>query len=424
MSDQPLRSSSLEEVAAGVDRTWRERGLPRELLERARGMHISNTQLDRMLSWNAPAERFLERMEEEIHWADLLLNGTMRFRQVTLADNDAFCALWAHSPEPIGEWDVTAERGPNAFAQFQLQERPVLNALFDQGQMVACVSFALRDTLVGGERISVRYGQAMRVHQDHRRHGYAHWVRSLPGAVGISRPTQIQYDYIRSHNMNMAQWNQKYMPKVDSVPVRDDEVPGIPVTVLQYPARRATGAAKAVRLARSEDIERCVYLINRTHAGRDLFRPYTPEFLTERLDIPSAETVPPGWRPAYCRDDFYVVERGGAIVACAGLWDRGRDLRERWRHRETGEERVISVAALLDIGCAEGHEQALADLIEDFIGMTGALGRDYLLAPLETLPNVEGLLAHNEPVPETRYLQWRGETPAITAPTHLDLVYW
>ena len=35
--------------------------------------------------------------------------------------------------------------------------------------------------------------------------------------------------------MTMAQWNQKYMPKVDTVPVRQDEVPGIPITVLQYP---------------------------------------------------------------------------------------------------------------------------------------------------------------------------------------------
>lgn len=383
-------------------------------------MHISNTQLDRMLFWNAP----LERIEEEIRWADQLNNGTMRFRQLTAADNDEFCSLWANSPEEIGEWDVTAERGPNGFAQFELQERPVLNALFDGPVMVASVSFSLRNTIVGGERISVRYGQAMRVHKDHRRHGYAHWVRSLPWAVGINRQTQIQYDYIRAKNMTMDQWNRKYMPKVKSVPVREDEVPGIPVTVLQYPARAATSGSRAIRSARQEDIEACVTVINRTHAGHDLFRPYTTEFLTDRLDVGLPDTGPHGWKPAHCLDDFYVVERGGVIVACAGLWDRGRDLRERWRHRETGEERLISVAALLDIGFAEGHEDELAALIEKLISVTHSLGRDYLVAPLEALPTIEALLGRNRPVREKRYLQWRGETPSITVPTHLDLVYW
>jgi hypothetical protein len=114
----------------------------------------------------------------------------------------------------------------------------------------------------------------------------------------------------------------------------------------------------------------------------------------------------------------------GAIVACAGLWDRGRDLRERWRHRETGDERVVSIAALLDIGFAEGHEDELGALVEKLIGVTHSLGRDYLIVPLEALPRVEALLARNRPVRETRYLQWRAEKPSITAPMHVDLVYW
>ena len=96
-------------------------------------------------------------------------------------------------------------------------------------------------------------------------------------------------------------------------------------------------------------MERCVELINRTHAGRDLFRPYTAEFLADRLDEGFWGARPPGWVPVYRWEDMRVIERGGEIVACAGLWDRGRDLRERWRHRETGDERTISTAALLDI---------------------------------------------------------------------------
>ena len=400
---------------------FRERGWPQELLERAAALHVSFEQLRRAIFvWNAP----LERVEQEIGWASRVIEGPIRFRQLTVADNEQFCELWANAPEEIGEWDVTVLRGPNGFAQFQLQERPALNGLFDGGQMVACVSFALRNTLVAGERLSVRYGQAMRVHNDHRRHGYAHWVRSIPWAVGIERFTQVQYDYLRSRNMTMERWNKKFMPDIESVPKREDEVPGIPVDVIQYPARASSGGNTGIRTATPADVERCAALINRTHAGRDLFRPYTPEFLADRLDEGFWGARPPGWVSVYCWDDMRVIERGGEIVACAGLWDRGRDLREHWRHRETGAERTISATALLDIGYAEGHEESLAALIEHLIGETLALERDYLLAPLESLPEVAALLVSHEPVAETRYLQWRTNTPVITRPTYLDLVYW
>jgi hypothetical protein len=413
-------ASADEPMSQTVERLWQERGLPRALLADARKLHVPDTQLRRMLHWNATQERF----ELELHWAGQLLNGTIRSRQVTVADNDAFCELWANAPEEIGEFVVTAERGPNAFAQFELQERPVVNALFDGPTMVACVSFSNRITIVGGQRLSVRYGQAMRVHKDHRRHGYANWVRSLPWAVGLNMWTAVQYDYIRGRNMTMERWNRKNMPDVDSVPKREDDVPGTPVTVLQYPAKRASGSDERIRIARPDDVERCAAIINRTHAGRDLFRPYTAEFLADRL---YPDYVPPGppvpSRP-YTFDDFYVLERAGQIVACAGAWDRGRDVRERWQHRETGAERLQSVVSLLDVGFAEGCEDAIAALIEHLIGLTAELGRDYLVAPLETLPVVARLLDGYAPVPETRYLQWRTESPSLAAPAHLDLAYW
>jgi hypothetical protein len=400
---------------------FRERGWPTEVIERAVAIGVPTRQLRNMtLVWNAPLERF----EQEIGWAERVLDGPIRYRQLTMADNEQFCELWANSHEEIGDWDVTVLRGPNGFAQFELQERPVLNGLFDRVQMVACVSFSLRNTIVGGERLSVRYGQAMRVHKDHRRHGYAHWVRSIPWAVGIARFTQVQYDYLRARNMTMERWNKKFMPNVDSVPKREDEVPGIPVTVLQFPATATGGGSETIRTATPADIEQCVRLINRTHAGRDLFRPYTAEFLADRLDEGFWGARPPDFVTVYRWDDMRVLERAGEIVACAGLWDRGRDLREHWRHRETGAERTVAATALLDFGHAEGHAEALAALIDHLVGETHALGRDFLLAPLESLPDVAQMLASREPVPETRYLQWRTDTPAITSPTYVDLGYW
>ena len=223
---------TIEDRRKEVDRQWAERGWPGDLLARARQLHISEEYMQRWFRWDAT----LERAQEEVTWAERLQEGSIRFRQLTFADNEAFCELWANSPEQIGDWDVTVERGPDGFASFELQERPVLNGLFDEGVMVACVSFSLRHTIVGGQRISVRFGQAMRVHNAHRGKAYAHWVRSLPWAIGINLPTRVQYDYIRARNMTMEKWNKKFMPEIGSVPKREDDVPGVPVTVLQIPA--------------------------------------------------------------------------------------------------------------------------------------------------------------------------------------------
>ena len=404
---------------ASLGERWAAAGLPAEKLERARALGISERSLAQLVSWQRP-----ERIDEEIEWADRLHNGSMTFRQLTPADDDAFRALWANSAEAIGDWDVTVERGENPFAQFELQQRPVLNGLFDGTTMVACVSFAVRRTVVGGREIIVHYGQAMRVHNEHRGRQYAHWVRSLPWAVGLGRATHLQYDIIRGGNMTMEGWNRKFMPDVASVPKRDGGVPGVPVTVLQYEATPPAGANDGVRPARDGDIDRCVSLINRTHAGRDLFRPHTLASLMERLDAGLTGEFRGPWNPPYSMKDFYVLERGGEVLACAGLWDRGRDVWERWRHRETGEERVLAGTALLDYGFAEGHERALKALIEHLIGVTHSLGRAYLVAPLETLPEVAALLEARRPIAETRYLQWRAEQPALTPPPYLDLVYW
>src|SRR5439155_22010818 len=127
-------------------------------------------------------------------------------------------------------------------------------------------------------------------------------------------------------------------------------VPGTPVTVLQYP-RHPFGsdpAAAGIRKARRGDIRRCAALINRTHKGLDLFRPYTVEFLQTRLDEGFWGPRPQWWNPTYTWHDFFVLEEEGKVVACAGLWDRGANMREVWRRRETGEEKTVEGTKVLD----------------------------------------------------------------------------
>jgi hypothetical protein len=232
---------------------------------------------------------------------------------------------------------------------------------------------------------------------------------------------------MRTQNFAVVGWWKKYVPDFwENIPEKEGEVPGVRVTVLQYPARAFDGDATTIRKAREDDIDRCVELINRTHEGLDLFRPYSHDYLRDRLDDGfwgDPMTWFNVWEHVYGWDEYYVMERDGRVVACAGLWDRGRDARDRYRHKETGEERVVSVTSLLDFGFAEGHEASMAQLIAFLIGETERLGRDFLVAPLEQLPQVAAHLEQYEPVPETRALRWELTDPPMTKP-HIDLSYW
>ena len=102
----------------------------------------------------------------------------------------------------------------------------------------------------------------------------------------------------------------------------------------------------------------------------------------------NAELKTPWWTPTYGWPDFYVVEVDGKPVACAGLWDRGRDVREVWHHPASGVARTSSVTNLLDFGFAAGHEASMTRLLGFLLGRTHTLGRDALAAPLQHHPEI------------------------------------
>jgi hypothetical protein len=65
----------------------------------------------------------------------------------------------------------------------------------------------------------------------------------------------------------------------------------------------------------------------------------------------------------------------------------------------------------------------MARLVAYLIGETNHLQRDFLVAPLEQLPDVAALLEDHEPVPDTRALRWELSDPAVRR-AHIDLAYW
>jgi hypothetical protein len=208
------------------------------------------------------------------------------------------------------------------------------------------------------------------------------------------------------------------------------DLPGQVVTVHHFRARPFEGDVSGIRKARRSEARRCVALVNRAHRGLDLFRPYSAEFLQDRLSDQGWGPKPAFIVPVYGWHDYYVLEEGDRIVACAGLWDRGRHVREVWRHTETGEVTTIEPTALMDFGYAEGREDAMARLIQYLIGVSHELGRHELLAPIEQLPALVELLKDHEPALETRTMAVDGfheaglDVDVVVKRPYTDLAYW
>ena len=411
-----------------IARLARERGWPSELAQRIIAARVP---LEALNSWSWSGLS-AEQASAQLAWHERLTIGDLRGRDATWSDNRAFSDLWADSPEEIGEWEITVERGPDAFAQFKLQENVHLPVLELKGELIACCGFSRRNVLIAGRRVSVVYGQALRVRRSARRMGYGDQVRRLAAAASSSRPAIGQYDIMRSQNFAVVSWWKKFVPEIfENVPTREGSVPGIPASVAQFPARAIPDSDSSIRAIGADDLPACVELINHTHAGTDLFRPYSVDFLEQTLSegfwggSPEKTGNPEldWWNSVYGWRDYFVLEEQGRIVACAGLWDRGRDVRERWRRIGGKEERTIASACVLDFGFAEGAEDAMARLFRYFIGRVHELGRDYLTVSLDNLPKLAESMAEFEPELDTRALRWTLKDPAINRP-YTDLRYW
>lgn len=415
------------QIESNAIRRGRERGWGTDLIARIEALRVPESMVDAWIRWEDSPERVaqaLERFEQVTY-------GSLRQREATTADNERLCELFADTAERIGDYEITVERSPYAFAQFRLQDNVQIQVLEEDAKFLAVIARSTRNALVGSIPLNVRFTSALRVHPSGRGRGLSLYVRSASPAC--TPYANADYWYFRSRNFRAREWLRGENPdRLSDAPPRIDDVPGIPVTVLNYPASPFDGDAAGIRFGRREDVPICIQLINETHAGQDLFRPYTEEFMQRRLDDGGWGPKPEWWTRVYGWGDYWVLEERGEIVACAGLWDRGRHIRERHRHVPTGEEATVAATAVLDFGHAGGRPDALARLVDFLIGRTHELRRSFLMAPLQQLPSVQEQLAAREPVRETWSMQWEYFPPensgvpeqlAITRP-YTDLAYW
>jgi hypothetical protein len=399
-----------------------------EILDRAQELRVNRG----IVEWWIKHERQTpDEARRYLAAREKLMHGTMHARLATWNDDEAVADLYANAPEDIGDWEVTVERSPYPFAQFRLQEHVSISVLEDRGVVLAATADSSRNALVGGKRTGLHIASAWRVRKEFRGQGLSRLLRMAEGpAVGWFG--FYNYYYIRSGNFGALGWIKAFIPESVNAPSREGDVPGIPITVHHFDAAPGDGKLSGIRLARRSDLRRCVALINQTHRGQDMFRPYSTEYLEQRLDDPFWGEKPDFWVPVYGWPEYYVVEEAGKVLACGGLWDKGKNVREVWRHKETGETRSFDGTALLDFGYAEGCEDAMVRLIRHFIGLTHDLGRSYLVAPLEQLPKLVEKTEKLGPTTETRALHFqyysREEDKWFMADSlnrpYTDLAYW
>ncbi len=399
----------------------KERGWPDDLLPRMMALRFPIWKIGEGLNSEFPT---VDMMVAQVADRERLANGLI-VRQATWEDDERLIDLFANSLERLGEWDVTVERGPNPFAQQRMQENAQVKMVVDRGVALAVSVQTGCSSYVGGEQLSIGWMGGWRVRNGFRRHGFSNLLLNSPGSAANVFGL-LTYWYVRMENTTANNWIAKTVETFDSPRAFEK----LTATVHHLDSSTGGAADSRVRPVKPEDLARCVELINVTHQGLDLFRPYSVTFLEARMhDLfwgPKPHFVPEvyGW------NDMHVLEENGEIVACGGVWDRGRDSRERWKHRETGEERIVDTACLMDFGFAPGHEQAGAALIENHLGIANSLGRTSLSVALENHPNVLALLAHAAPKPETRTLEMMGFatdqlkiTATVTRP-YTDLGYW
>ncbi len=418
-------------VPPDYDRRAAEVGWPNGLVERMLRLRIPTYDvehwLDHHTDW-AQLEKFLDAKER-------VMSGTIKVREATWSDGEGVAEMYANSPEDVGDLEVTVERSPYPYAQFRLQEHPNIQLVEDRGVVLAAAVHSARNTLVGGQELTCHIASAWRVRKEFRGQGLTTLLR-LYGGPACAWFGLINYWYVRSGNFGAADWIKSLRPDIaEAAAKQGGELPGLQVGVHHFRAKSYTGpelveGSAKIRKATRADARRCVALINRTHKGLDFFRPYSEEFLDDRMSDCGWGPKPDFIERIYSWDDYYVLEEDGAIVACAGLWDRGKHVREVWRNKSTGETTAVEPTALLDFGYARGREDAMARLLDYLIGVTNGMGRHELLAPVEQLPKLADLMSSREHAVETRTMGIDGWDEAglkvdvqVKRP-YTDLAYW
>jgi hypothetical protein len=317
-------------------------------------------------------------------------------REARPEDNSALIQLERDAPLELGDRSLIFDRSPNFFVHQEMEEHGRLLVAEDDGELVGVVAGAWHDVLIEGQRRRLLYIHQGRILPEYRRKYVATDLVLKNVALCIDDAIDTPYWLISPHNKTSLAFGERM--GMESWPVHG-RIDGFDV------AGRSPVDSHVAAVG-LDDLRCIVELVNRTHHGREMFMPYSVEFLARRLSLSPTY----GWR----RWRGYWLR--GELVAAAGFWDFGCCLRLIERDKRTGEEHVSSPAFVLDYGYAEGHEEAMLAVFMKMMELAAEQGRDELTI---SLPVESRLFALMEPLPHSTTL-FQIITPGIPTPLNIE----
>lgn len=307
----------------------------------------------------------------------------MNIRVATRSDNQALCALEARTPLVIDGQPYFIRRA-SFFDKHDIQDRSVVMVAEEDGDLVGVCAGALNQAPLAGQERLLLYIHHERIAPEHQRKGIGGALTQAISAYWKERAgahIDSSYWYIGAGN----QQSRAFAARGGNAPW-----PGSAWMLMLETAPPAGPAARPIGAGPTFDIVR---LINRTHAGKELFRPYEQVDFGRRLSR----------SPSYGWGDIYGLSEDGRMRAVAGLWD---DFVADW-------------------GYEQGAEEDMARLLASLLPLARAKGHDNLTLFPDPTSGLEGHLSH---LPQVRlemlFYAPRVEAPAALAPLYVDPVYF
>lgn len=315
----------------------------------------------RRYSLRVPVE---DEAPHRIGWVTLnrVLPDGMEARHAVEADNDAILAVCRNTPVVLGEARITIDPGPDYFAYLRLMASHMPLVATDDGRPVAVHCAVMYPAHLEGSPVQMAQILHSRVLPQYA--GLGLWSvmnRMVQGAAAdIQRERYEQEDSSAGEPIIGCAYMAIGNDSVHRLGGAQGAWASRPYRVT-IPAMRDGGTSGgAIRRATRGDAAEIVEILNRCHEGEELFRPYTVETLTARLErAPELYT----WHDVLMGD--------GAVV---GLWHAGL----RRTRTEGGTSRASIRSLVLDYGCVPGHDTELERLLRAAAAEMQARRHDHL----------------------------------------------
>jgi hypothetical protein len=255
----------------------------------------------------------------------------LSYRRAAPADADALAALELAAPIVTGDIETAYDKSRDYFEAERLMGSDAFVVERD-GAIVGLFATVVHPIRIAGTIGQGLYDHRVRVHPTARRGGVMGLGALARFEAFIGRSDLFAgYSFVAADNE--AVLGLPLVPRWPEVAER---------LVIEAPGAAATGPGRSATAA---DAERLVALLNDTHGEEELFCPYTPASLHERLSFAP---------DSYSWSSFLISER-----ACVGVWAPRMGV----IRRERGVERRDVRAFVLDYGCTPDGLGELVELV-------------------------------------------------------------